>query len=454
MAVASLLFAVHGLRSALNNTTALARLLVDRGHDVTFASFRDVRAEVEHVGARFVFLSDGPEARAELAKAQAARGKIGSLATARRLRHDLLELAQPQRVLHEVNPDLAIVDIEMHGMVLAVHRLDVPSVHTLSWHDPTRAWSRPPMHTELAPGNATAYPLRVAWAWAALIARRRVRQLAGPLTKPGAVARVLPPQLNTPDRATIQAMARRLDVDLDTIASRHDWINPHTYVHRPIMSYTIRELEFDQASPVGVTHVGPIIDPKRHERLNAPNHDLAAFLDRFSTAGRRLVYCSMGSLQQANARFYQMVIDAFADEPDWGVVIGLGSRGAGVDLRIPNDRVLVLDNAPQLDILQRCAVAIHTGGASTFYECLRYAVPSVVLHTGRTDMPGIAARVTHFGLGVVRDRHQITAEELARHAHRLGRGECAQELDRIRNVIVGYEDRSEAVQLIERLARG
>lgn len=451
----SLVFAVHGLRSALNNTTALARLLIEQGHDVTFVSFRDVRSDVEHIGARFVRLQDGPDAIAQLTRSRERRGDLRSALQARRLRKQVASLAEPMQVLKDLHPDLVVVDMEMHGIVLAATSLGLETVHTLSWHDPMRAWKRPPMHTELVSPVTRADGLRVRAAWVELLLRRRARQLVGPLHPRAAIARVFPQQLNTADFGTVRQMARAVDVNLNDIASRHQWINPVTYTHRPILSYTVSELELDQDSPTGITHIGPMIDLERFERSGSAGvaASVDGFIRRFAGLGKKLAYCSMGSLQAGNVEYYQRVIDAFGEDSTWGLILGLGSRGKADDLQISGANTLVLEDAPQLHILKHCDVAIHTGGASAFYECLKFGVPSIVMHTGKTDMAGIAARVSHFRLGRSLDPAAVSEAAIYRQANRLSGGEFATELDSMRRTIATYEHRRLGVELIEALAQ-
>ena len=450
--MARLVFAVHGLRSGLNNTAALARQLVDRGHDVTFVSFRDVGSAVEHIGAKFILLADGPNAVAELRNLRAERGDLRSVRRARHLRAKVLELDESVRVLSELSPDLVVVDMEMHGLVLAARHLRLPTLLTLSWHDPMRSWKRPPMHRDIVARGRRDIP-RTGLAWIDLIARRRLRQALGPLVRSAALARVLPQHVNTSDLNSVRTMARNLGVDLSAISSRHEWVHPHTYTHAPVISFTAKELEFDQSSPAGVIHIGPCIDQSRYQRsLTAETRrELSAFLLRFGQPGSRLAYCSMGSLQAANQSYYQMVADAFRSKPEWGLILGLGSQGAGLHLDVEADRVLVLDDAPQTEILRQVDVAVHTGGASTFYECLRFGVPSIIMHTGKTDMAGIAARTTHFHLGVVRDRETVTADRLADDAAELASGSTAGPINRLSRVILDYEARAEGVRVIEGL---
>lgn len=450
------MFAVHGLRSALNNTTALARLLIERGHDVTFVSFRDVSADAAHIGAEFVLLSDGPSAAEQLRAHRDRYGDVRSVLLSRRLRSKVLTLREPCQILERLAPDVVIIDSELHGCVLAAHSLGLSTLLTLSWHDPLRSPKRPPMHREIVPAASRLGALTIRLAWFDLVARRRLRQLIGPLAPRSALARILPQQLNTSDYGSIRKMAANLGIDLTTIASRHEWVNPHLYVHRPIVSFTLAELEFDRTPPHGVIHVGPVIDPNRRDRPMAAGRatELQTFIQRTIDENRKLAYCSMGSLQAANVDFYQILVDAFASDPAWSLVIGLGGQGNNVHLDTDDHRTLVLRDAPQLQLLEECDVAVHTGGASTFYECLRAGVPSIIVHTGRTDMPGIAARVRHFGLGVVLDQSNVTQQRLIEAANRLGGGAVKPQLERLRDQIAAIERDAPAVAVIEEMASG
>ena len=451
--MSKLLFGVHGLRGSLNNSLALAKQLVVLGHDVTFIGFRDVGAAVEAVGARYIRLDDGPRLQAAVDSAVRTRGKLRSARVGRQARTELLQLAEAIRTLRDLAPDLAIIDMEMHGLVLAAEATQTRTALSIPWHDVYYAPTRPPMHTELGPATGWPQRARIWLSWMRLFIRRRYRRVRRVVSRDGLVARMRPFQLNTAEYANLRKMANNLGVDLSAIASATDWMNPVAYTHAPVMSFTAHELELDRTSEPGVVHVGPIIDSDRYNGSLDGDGDarLDRFLKRAAKAGQSVAYCSMGSLQPASRRYYRSVIEAFADLDDWALILGLGGRGDVTSIDPQTADVLVLAEAPQLRILEHADVAIHPGGTGTFYECVRAGVPSVVMHTGHVDMPGVAARVCHHQLGKVIDRNSASAATIQSTVVQLASSaEVAASLAKYAGVLASYEARSAGVAFIER----
>lgn len=126
-----------------------------------------------------------------------------------------------------------------------------------------------------------------------------------------------------------------------------------------------------------------------------------------------LIYCSLGSQSQncvGAQRFFQVVIDAMTALPDWRMILATGVHFNHDDFeRIPPN-VLLLNHAPQLQILARADVVITHGGLNTIREALVFGVPMVVFPSFG-EQPMNAARVVHHGLGVSGNMLDVTVEE-------------------------------------------
>lgn len=448
--MSKVLFGVHGLRGSLNNSLALGQQLVTAGHNVVFAGFRDVARDVEAIGARFIHLQDGPRLASLVESTAHEKGIVRSLASGRRARNELLDLNEATNMLSSEAPELAVLDMEMHGLVLAAAALDTPVLLSVPFHDVYYAPSRPPMHTELGPPRSKRDTLRLWLAWQKLFVHRRARRLYRPLTRAGFAAQVRPFQLNTAEHHNVQTMAARLGVDLAAISSDRDWMHPVVYHHAPVMSFAVKELELDAVSTPNLTHVGPIINPHRPNHLLDASEvsELDAFLAAATAEGKMVAYCSMGSLQPASLPYYRSVVEAFADLDQWVLILGLGSQGDRLALNAGSD-VLVMSEAPQLRILDHAKVALYPGGTGTFYECVRAGVPSIVIHTGHVDMPGVAARVDHHCLGQAISRDMATPAAIRDAVLAVTTKRCIESVQRAREVVVSYESRLAGLNLVE-----
>jgi UDP:flavonoid glycosyltransferase YjiC (YdhE family) len=73
------------------------------------------------------------------------------------------------------------------------------------------------------------------------------------------------------------------------------------------------------------------------------------------------------------------------------------------------EKAILINDAPQIEILKRANAMINHGGISSVKECIYFGVPQVVFPIG-FDQPGAAARVRYHGLGVVGDFRAATVE--------------------------------------------
>jgi zeaxanthin glucosyltransferase len=114
--------------------------------------------------------------------------------------------------------------------------------------------------------------------------------------------------------------------------------------------------------------------------------------------GRRLVYCSLGSLQGNRPALFAAMTQACADLGARAVVAHGGLLDAAAARALPGDPI-VAAFWPQPAILPRCSAAILHGGFNTVLDALAAGVPMVVAPLA-FEQPGTAARVEHAGAGV------------------------------------------------------
>jgi UDP:flavonoid glycosyltransferase YjiC (YdhE family) len=69
--------------------------------------------------------------------------------------------------------------------------------------------------------------------------------------------------------------------------------------------------------------------------------------------------------------------------------------------------------APQLELLDRCAVMVHHGGASSVMECMSRGVPMIVVPLGY-DQHVLGRAVERAGLGIVVEPAAVTPDVMRR----------------------------------------
>lgn len=163
-----------------------------------------------------------------------------------------------------------------------------------------------------------------------------------------------------------------------------------------------RALEFDvDPPPPNLYYTGPFVDPEQRPPVEFP-------WDRLD--GRPLVYASLGTLQNQSRHKFRIIAEACAPL-DVQLVMSLGG---GLDREqlgnLPGDPVVV-NYAPQLELVKRASVVITHAGLNTVLESLAEGKPLVCIPLGN-DQPGVAARVKAHAAGVVLNPRRINAQRL------------------------------------------
>jgi UDP:flavonoid glycosyltransferase YjiC (YdhE family) len=139
---------------------------------------------------------------------------------------------------------------------------------------------------------------------------------------------------------------------------------------------------------------------------------------------KKLVYCSLGSQglwahegvdyeskQQNVRKFLQAVVSAIAGRADWQLVLVLGNHLRAEDFHSIPENALVVNEAPQLEVLKKASLAITHGGMNTVKECILLGVPMLVFPV-RGDMFANAERVVFHGLGLAAKIQTASAESI------------------------------------------
>jgi MGT family glycosyltransferase len=125
--------------------------------------------------------------------------------------------------------------------------------------------------------------------------------------------------------------------------------------------------------------------------------------------GRPLIYASMGTLQNRLGHVFHTIAEACRGL-DADLVISLGGGAAKQGDKLPGDPIVV-DFAPQLELLAKASLTITHGGMNTALETLAQGVPAVAIPVGN-DQPGVAARLKWSGAGEFLPLSQLRADRL------------------------------------------
>jgi zeaxanthin glucosyltransferase len=101
-----------------------------------------------------------------------------------------------------------------------------------------------------------------------------------------------------------------------------------------------------------------------------------------------------------------------AKHRDVQLILSLGSQIAREQLGSVPDNTIVVQRAPQLEVLKKTAVCITHAGLNTVLESLAQGVPQVAIPIA-FDQPGIAARIADKKTGLVTSLDKLTPDHLS-----------------------------------------
>jgi MGT family glycosyltransferase len=204
------------------------------------------------------------------------------------------------------------------------------------------------------------------------------------------------------------------------------------------------EFEFPRRSlPENVHFTGPWHDPSSRPAVEFPFEKLD---------GRPLVYASMGTLQNRHHFIFRVIAEACAGL-DVQVVLSLGGGGKPEDLGKLAGKPIVVEFAPQLQLLKRAAMCITHAGLNTALECLSNGVPMLAIPIAN-DQPGVAARIVWTGTGEMVPMSKLSTASLRTEVRRvLGDQRYWDRARKLQEAIRSRDGISMAAALIEEALR-
>lgn len=196
------------------------------------------------------------------------------------------------------------------------------------------------------------------------------------------------------------------------------------------LSYTSREFQlYADTVPPSVRFVGwTPYEPRRAEAFS------------FERVGeRRLVYVSLGTLNNENIAFFKACIEAFTGCGEY-VMMTTGDRLEPESLGALPDNVAVYRWLPQVEILKRASLFISHGGLNSVHDSLYYGVP-MLLVPQQLEQTWNAERVVELGGGLMLKPKAIRAQAIRDGATHLLNG-------------VGYRDAAKRIGDTFRAAGG
>jgi MGT family glycosyltransferase len=188
--------------------------------------------------------------------------------------------------------------------------------------------------------------------------------------------------------------------------------------------------------------VGPVINSAR------PDESWSFERQR----GQKLIYIAVGTLYQADLRFFQQCFDAFGDGPQ-AVILSVGKAVDPADLGDIPSNFTVAQYVPQLTILDAADLFITHGGMNSINEAVMATVPMVVVpNTIEQALNG--ARVEQLKAGLYLEPQRVDGNTLRQSAAQVMNGEGFLEgLQKIKESFLAAGGVPKAIEAINALKR-
>src|SRR5258707_9571382 len=206
-------------------------------------------------------------------------------------------------------------------------------------------------------------------------------------------------EMLAPTIAVARAYAKRAGLDVD-------WDNPSaTISNLAWITQTPREFDFESSHwPKEFHYTGPFHDGAGRVDVDFPWERLT---------GEPLIYASMGTMLNGLADVFRTITAATAKHKGVQLVLAVGDPLDPEQIgSLPSDTILV-EHAPQLELLKRASVCITHAGLNTVLESLAQGVPQVAIPV-TVDHPGVAARIAEKKTGLFVPLKKLTVSHLSR----------------------------------------
>lgn len=323
-----------------NPTLGVVRELVERGHEVLYYSYRMLQEKIEDAGATFIACDDF-DAEQHLTPQEGAR--IGSdLALSTRVLVDTT-LALDEMVCTEMarlRPDCIVADsMAVWGKAVAL-KLEIPFVSSTT----TFAFNQ---HS-------------------AKIMKQGVKELFSMLFSMRAVNKQI---------KRLQEHGYPIKSILDIISNDDQ---TDTIVYTSPQFQPCAETFSDKYA-----FVGPSIRPAE---------------SKVQKTRGKLVYISMGTVNNDMLPFYQACIDALKNT-DCQVILSVGSQVDSAQFGQLPEQICVYPSVDQIAVLEKADAFVSHCGMNSVNESLYFGVPLVMLPQ-TAEQGGVAARVEQLGAGI------------------------------------------------------
>ena len=197
-----------------------------------------------------------------------------------------------------------------------------------------------------------------------------------------------------------------LIAEVERAGIKPNWEDPSSlFSDRPWITQCTPEFDFESSHwPKQFHYAGPFHDGEGRPELNFPWNRLT---------GEPIVYGSMGTVQNGNAEVFRTIATAVLKHKGAAqLVLSIGRVLRPEQIGPVPNNAIVVNHAPQLELLKKASVCITHAGFNTVLEALTQGVPQVAIPV-TNDQPGVGARIAAHQTGVVASSEKLTVSHLS-----------------------------------------
>ena len=180
-------------------------------------------------------------------------------------------------------------------------------------------------------------------------------------------------------------------------------------------SWIFSELAYITQLPKELDFENPLLPPQFHytgpfhDGNGRPNVDFP--WERLT--GEPLIYASMGTILNGRADVFRIIVAGVAKHEGTQLVLAIGDQLDIKEIGPVPSNAIVVNRAPQLELLKRTSVCITHAGLNTVLESLAQGVPQLAIPV-TFEQPGIAARIAAKMTGVTMPFADLTSSTFQR----------------------------------------
>jgi zeaxanthin glucosyltransferase len=361
---------------------ALSNELKRRGHEVTFFEKRKIEERVRLAGLNFVPIG----AKGFTAKENPPSGASGIRSEIETLRFNLLRIIRDMEHYLDETP-LALIHTDVDALVINEIALTGPTV--------AQMLGLPYVLI------STSVPHHFGWMSSSWLTGHRYSTSALSWLQ-SAYLEVSALRVRGPIKKALNEFRRRKGLGpVEAVARDFPCLAHITQLPQCLdLPHVRRSSSFHYA--------GPLVDRVTRSAVDFP-------WDRIDR--RPLVYASMGTTRNAQARVFRMIAEACRDL-SVQLVITLGNRFEPEAFADLPGQPIVVRYAPQLELLKIARIVITHGGSNTVIESLMEGRPMIVIPLAY-DQPAIAERLARVQVAEVLPIMRLSARRIRNAVTRL-----------------------------------